>query len=183
MTSRRASVALFALLVVVACTSPVPLTPSPSPTPPTSPAAGGLHAFPALEARLPDEVVGHRLTKVSLAAHADRQDAKTLEVLRRLNRTAADIQLASGAADGVDLLVAAMRIIGSEGAVTAATFRAVEEDDAGSSAVYASAEIGNKSVTTRTTATQVSYIYAVEDIMFIVSGNQALVAEALVLLP
>ena len=164
------------LAAVVACGGP---TPRPSPTPNDA----ALHAFPALEARLPAEVDGHPLSKVSVAAPADQQDPKTLEVIRRVGRTAADLQVAIATGAGGDLEVGAFRIVGAEGVQIVVHFQAVEEEDPRSTATYGVATIGGRRLLTRTAETQLTYLYPAEDIMFMLSGEPELVEEALGLLP
>lgn len=160
---------------------------SPSPTPPGSPTPSPInhdvHAWPELEARLPDSISGRRLTKASLAAHPDRQDRKTIAVLTRLGRSVSDLQLANAELDGTDLLIGAMRVVGSDGGQIIDAFKAVDADDPNSPARYMEVSLGGKQVTARTVAGTSSYLYGTEDIMFIVSGERDLVEAALRQLP
>jgi hypothetical protein len=170
----------IALLVVAGCNST-----RPSPTP-TSTTNHDLHAYPDLEERIDISISGRRLTTVSLAAHPDRQDPKTLAVLERLERTAADLQLANGDLGDLgdlDLEVGAMRIVGASGDQIIAAFRAVDEADPNHRALYTPTTIGERSVTARTVDTESSFLYGAEDIMFILRGDLALVEAALEQLP
>ena len=88
------------------------------------------HAWPELEARLPDAISGRDLAKISLVAHPDRQDAKTLEVLRRLDKSVSDLQLANAELAGTDLKVGAMRITLPAFAAVAACILAAPADAA-----------------------------------------------------
>ncbi|CAN5731868.1 hypothetical protein BH24CHL6_BH24CHL6_04870 [soil metagenome] len=154
------------------------------PTPTPTPAAGdSLHAFPALEARLPSAVDGHEMEKVSIAAPESQQDPKTLEVVRRVGRTAADLQVAIATAAGANLQVGAFRIVGAEAVQIVVAFQAVEEEGPASSASYGMATIGGKRLLTRTVEAQLTYLYPAEDIMFMLSGEPGLVEEALGQLP
>jgi hypothetical protein len=166
----------------------IPTGPQPTSTPratstATSTTDLGLHAFPELEARLPEMISGRRLTTVSLSAHPDRQDPKTLAVLERLDRAASDLQLANGELTGYNLEIGALRIVGAEAAMIIAAFRAVDEADPGHVALYTPTTVAGKQVTARTVGVESSYLYGVDDIMFIVSGDQALVEAALAALP
>lgn len=182
---RRLTAALLAalavLLVVAACDG---ARPTPTPTAERTGDPLGLHAYPELEARLPQTIGGRNLLTVSLAAHPDRQDPKTLEVLERLNKTANDLQLANGdLGDDFDFEVGAMRIIGAPGNDIVAAFRAVDEADPDSTAIYTPITLAGKNVTARTIDRVSTFLYGVDDIMFIIRGDQALVEEALGLLP
>jgi hypothetical protein len=168
------------MLLVVACGSAVP-TPSGPPTP--TPVNHDVHAWPELEDQLPDAISGRALTKVSLAAHPDRQDAKTLAVLTRLGRTVADLQLANAELEGTDLTIGAMRVVGSQGSDIIAAFRAVDADDPDSLATYSDVNLAGKQVTARTVGDKSTYLYGNADIMFIVSGERRLLEAALEQLP
>lgn len=164
------------VLVLAACAGP--RTPSPPPE------NASLHAYPELEARLPDEVDGYALTKVSVGAPPESQSARTLELLRRLSRTPADLQVAvATGAEGVNVQVGAMRVVGADAVQIVVNFQSVEEADPASTAVYGTATIGGKRLLTRTAEAQLTYLYPAEDIMFMLSGDVALVEEALALLP
>ena len=171
---RLALAALFAL--VIACGTSTP-------TPPPSLVDHDLHAYPELEAQLPDRIGGRPLTKISLAVHPERQDRKTLAVLAELGRSVGDLQLANGELEGTDLLVGAMRVAGSEGDLIIDAFAEVDAQDPNSTAAYTDVELGGKSVTARTVAGTSSYLYGAGDVMYIVSGGRPLVEAALELLP
>ena len=168
-------VLLAALLV--ACAGP-----RSTPSPPDSDNSAA-HAYPELEARLPSEVGGHQMSKVSVAAPPDEQSARTLELLRRLSKTPADLQVAVATGDGGNIQVGAMRVVGSDGVQLAVNFQSVEEDDPASIAVYSTAEIGGKRLLTRTAESQLTYLYPAGDTMFMLSGEVGLVEKALALLP
>jgi hypothetical protein len=170
-----ASLMLALSIVLAGCAAS---TPSPSPA-----TRDSLHAFPALEARLPAEVDGHEMQKVSIAAPVDQQDPKTLEVVRRVGRTADDLQVAIATAEGADIQVGAFRIVGAPGVQIAVSFQAVDEEDPSSTATYGATTIGGKRLLTRTAEAQLSYLYPAEDIMFMLSGEPGLVEEALGQLP
>jgi hypothetical protein len=140
-------------LVVAACGATAP--PTARPAGPTH----DLHAWPELEEQIPDEISGRRVTKVSLAAHPDRQDAKTLAVLQQLGRSVSDLQLANAELSGTDLTIGA--------------------DDPNSQAVYTDVNFGDKQVTARTVGETTAYLYGTQDIMFIVAGERDLVEAAL----
>ena len=142
-----------------------------------------LHAYPELEAQLPDRISGRALTKVSLAVHPERQDRKTLAVLTQLGRSVGDLQVANGELEGTDLLVGAMRVVGSEGGRIIDAFAEVDARDPNNVASYTDVELGGKSVTARTVDGTSSYLYGAGDVMFIVSGGRPLVEAALELLP
>jgi hypothetical protein len=175
-----AALLALAMALLAACDGTQPPTPSPTPTSTTN---HDIHAFPELEARLPQSISGQLLTTVSLAAHPDRQDPKTLAMLARLNRTANDLQLANGELVGFDLEVGAMRIVGAPGTDIIAAFRAVDEADPNHRALYTATTIGDKSVTARTVDAESTFLYGAEDIMFILHGDLALVEAALAQLP
>lgn len=154
-----------------------------TPTPTGSSADHDLHVWPELEARLPDSISGRALTTVSLAAHPERQSAKTLSVLRQLGRSPDDLQLANGELEGTDLLVGVMRIVGANGPAIVEAFRAIDAADPDSPASYSVVDLGGKKVTARTVSLESAYLYGVEDMMFIVSGERSLVEAALQKLP
>jgi hypothetical protein len=160
-------------LVVAACGATAP--PTARPAGPTH----DLHAWPELEEQIPDEISGRRVTKVSLAAHPDRQDAKTLAVLQQLGRSVSDLQLANAELSGTDLTIGAMRIVGAEGSAIVAAFEQIDADDPNSQAVYTDVNFGDKQVTARTVGETTAYLYGTQDIMFIVAGERDLVEAAL----
>jgi hypothetical protein len=147
---------------------------SPSPTPITA-----IHEFPNLEARLPDVIGGQPLQKFSLLSDPSLQTPKTLEVLRRLGKTTDDLQLARASATGVDVTVAAIRIIGADAIKAAVAFEQIDEGDPSATSTYQPATVAGKRVLIRTTGTDVAYMYPLDDVIFVVSGSRALVEEAL----
>ena len=156
--------------------------PRPTPTPPPDEAI--LHAYPELEARLPSEVDGHSMSTVSVAAPPEQQSPRTLELLRRLSSTPADLQVAvATGADGADIQVGAMRVVGADAVQIVVNFQSVEEADPASTAVYGAATVAGKRLLTRTFESQLTYLYPAEDIMFMLSGETGLVEEALAQLP
>lgn len=174
--NRHAS--LVVLLLLAMCAGACGARP-PKATPTPFHPADALHAYPDLEARLPDEIGGIALDKASLVVDPRRQSEKTLEVLRLLGRTTPDMQIASADADGLDFTVFAQRIVGSTGAAAAVAFKNVDEADPAASLSYVAEVVAGKHVLTRTAAGEVAYIYPLDDIMFIVSGTRANVEEAL----
>ena len=128
---------------------------------PIGTAAGG-HTFPELEARLPVNVGGQTLDTASAGADPSLQDAKTLDVLERLGKTAADLQLASASREGVDVSIGALRIVGADARVAIVAFREVDEADPQHESVYDDAIVSDHAVVTRTTGTNREYIYALE---------------------
>jgi hypothetical protein len=147
---------------------------TPSPTPNTA-----VHEFPALEARLPDNIDGKPVQKFSLISDPSLQVPKTLEVLRRLNKTPNDVQLANGFVTGADVTLSAMRIIGSDAVKAAVAFEQVDEGDPSTTTTYAPAVVAGKRVLVRTSGDTVSYLYPLDDVIFVVGGTRALVEEAL----
>ena len=177
MNLRHKTTLLVLLLIAVSVAACGARPPKATPTPFRP--ADALHPWPELEARLPDEIGGITLVKASLVVDPRRQSEKTLEVLRILGRSTQDMQIASADADGLDFLVFAQRIVGSTGGDAAVAFKTVDEGDPAASLSYAPEIIAGKHVLTRTAAGDVAYIYSLEDIMFIVSGNRGHVEEAL----
>ncbi|HEY7600441.1 MAG TPA: hypothetical protein VH741_10985 [Candidatus Limnocylindrales bacterium] len=177
-SSRRAvpALALVALaLLLAACGS---ILPKPSATP-TSTTNHDTHAFPELEARLPQVIGGVELETVSLAAHPDRQDPKTLAMLGHLGKTANDLQLANGELPGTDLQVGAFRVVGAPGNEIIAAFIAADQADPNHTATYLPITLAGHNVTARTVEGESTFLYGLDDIMFIVRGERSLVEEAL----
>jgi N-acetylmuramic acid 6-phosphate (MurNAc-6-P) etherase len=185
-TRLRPLVAGLLLVILGACAAPAPTAqPTPAATPPASPAGPtdpNLHAFPELEARLPTHIGRHELVKMSVASVAEDQRPITQDILRRLDRTADDIQLAI-ATGGDEIQISAFRVVGSAGVDIIVAFQAVEEVHPDSNAVYGTATIAGRRLVTRTTQTQTTYLYPAEDIMFVLAGREALIEEALEQLP
>lgn len=169
---------LAVAVLAIACGTTAP--PTGSPTPVTT---HDLHAWPELEEQLPDAISGRTLRKVSLAAHPERQDAKTLAVLNRLGRSVADLQLANAELEGTDLMIGAMRVVGIQGDQIIDAFRAVDATDPESVASYSEVNLGGKVVVARTVEGKSTYLYGADDIMFIVSGERELLDAALEQLP
>lgn len=174
-----ASLVTVALVSLSACTSTSPRSPAPTAKTATPRPSGPTHAFPDLEARLPTHVGGSILNTASITATPTTQDAKTLEVLRRLGRSVSDLQLANADKEGLNIQIGALRIVGADAAAAAAAFRAVDEADSRHVAKYADRIVGQKAVVTRTTADRVEFIYPLEDILFIVTGDARLVEDVL----
>jgi hypothetical protein len=169
--------ALLLVSTVAGCNAlfvPRKETPSPSPSPNTV-----VHRYVELEARLPDEIAGQPVEKFSLTTEPDTQSAKTLEVLRRLGKTTADVQLARGFVNGVDVNLSALRIIGSDAIRAAVAFEQIDEGDPHSSTTYLPATIAGKRVLVRKTGETTDYMYPLGDTIFVVGGSRALVEEAL----
>ena len=98
---------------------------TPSPTPVTA-----VHKFLDLEARLPDSIGGEAVEKFSLVTDPASQLPKTLEVLRRLNKTTSDLEVAKGFfSSSSDFRLSALRILGSDAARAAVAFEQVDEGD------------------------------------------------------
>ncbi len=176
-----ATLLLSAVLAACGTSAPTP-SPPPPPTPTPTPAEGNFHAFPELEARLPSQVGGREMTKVSLAAVADEQREITHDVLRRLDRTADDVQLAV-ATGGEAIQVSAFRVVGADAVEIILAFQAAEEAHQDNIAVFGVTTIAGKRLVTRTTPAQTTYLYPSDDIMFVLAGTSALVEEALIQLP
>jgi hypothetical protein len=147
---------------------------TPSPTPNTA-----VHAFLDLEARLPDSINGTPTEKFSLVSDPELQTPKTLEVLRRLGSAPTDLQLAKATASGVDITIAAMRIVGADASRAALAFEQVDEGDPHSTSTYAAAVVAGKRVLVRTTGNVIAYLYPVGDVLFVVDGRRDFVEEAL----
>ena len=181
--------AALALLLGLAggCASPRPTaTPCAVPTPrDTSPASSGrpTHAYPDLEDLIPTDIGCQILQSASVVSDPSLQDPKTLRVLSRLGRTAADLEVATAGSAAVDVTIVALRVVGATGPAAAAAFQAEDQGDPTTTSVYGTATIAGKSVSTRTTASETEYIYAIGSVMFVVSGSATLVAEAIGKLP
>jgi hypothetical protein len=148
--------------------------PTPSPTPVTV-----VHQFIDLETRLPDTIGGRPVQKFSLATDPDAQSPKTLEVLRKLNKTTADLQVAKGFVEGLDFNLSALRIVGSDAIRAATAFEQIDEGDPQSNTLYLPATVAGKRVLMRKTGQQTDYMYPLGDTLFVVGGSRPLVEEAL----
>jgi hypothetical protein len=179
-SSLAATLLMVAAVAVAGCTSTPPKTPKPSAAADATPRpTGATHAFPDLEARLPTHVGGQVLDTASIKATPTTQDAKTLEVLRRLGREVSDLQLANADKEGVNIHVGALRIVGADANAAAAAFRAVDEADPRHLAKYTDRLVGQKLIITRTTADSQEFIYPLDDILFVVTGDRLLVEDVL----
>ena len=172
-----ASLLVLAALSLAGCSVlfvPRRADPTPSPTPITV-----VHKFLDLEARLPDSIAGRPVRKFSLTTDPSAQSPKTLEVLRRLDKTPADVEVAKGFVDGVDINLSALRIIGADAARAAVAFEQIDEGDPSSNTTYQPATIAGKRVLVRKTGDQTDYMYPLGDTIFVVGGSRPLVEEAL----
>jgi hypothetical protein len=172
------AVALVVLAVTVAGCNVlfVPRKPAvtPSPTPNTA-----VHQFPALEARFPGSISGQPVQTFSLTSDPTLETPKTLEVLRRLNKTVDDLQLAKGFVSGVDVTLSALRIVGVDATRAAATFQTIDEGDPNTTTTYVPAIVVGKHVLVRTTGATVEYMYPLDDVIFVVGGSRPNIEEAL----
>ena len=148
--------------------------PTPSPTPITV-----VHQFLDLEARLPDTLGGKPVQKFSLATDPAAQSPKTLEVLRRLDKTVSDLEIAKGFVSGSDFNLSALRIVGSDAVRAAVAFEQIDEGDPNSNTTYSAATVAGKRVIVRTTGGTTDYMYPLGDTIFVVGGARPLVEEAL----
>jgi hypothetical protein len=148
--------------------------PTPSPTPITV-----VHQFLDLEARLPDTIGGKPVQKFSLVTDPAAQSPKTLEVLRRLDKTPADLEVAKGFINGSEFNLSALRIVGSDAARAAVAFEQIDEGDPHSSTTYLPATVAGKRVLVRKTGDTTDYMYPLGDTIFVVGGSRPLVEEAL----
>jgi hypothetical protein len=172
-----AALALVAAFVTSGCNVlfvPRKPDPTPSPTPVTA-----VHRFVDLEARLPDTIGGKPVQKFSLTTDPAAQSPKTLEVLRRLDKTVSDLEIAKGFVTGSDLNLSALRIIGSDAVRAAVAFEQIDEADLESGTTYLPATVAGKRVIVRQTAETTDYMYPLGDTIFVVGGARALVEEAL----
>ena len=148
---------------------------TPSPTPVTV-----VHQFLDLEARLPDTLGGQPVQKFSLVTDPASQTPKTLEVLRRLDKTTSDLQVAKGfLGSSSDFRLSALRILGSDAVRAAVAFEQIDEGDPNSNTLYQPATIAGKRVIIRKTGETTDYMYPLGDTIFVVGGARPLVEEAL----
>jgi hypothetical protein len=178
LTDFLAAVALGLIVAIVAGCNVlfVPRKPVPSPTDTPNPV---VHAYPALEARLPDVIDGKVVQKFSLPTDPTLETPKTLEVLRRLGKTTSDLQLAKGSVNGEDFALSALRIVGADAIQAAVAFESVDENDPQGTSTYQPATVAGKRVLIRTTGDLVAYVYPLDDVVFVVSGDRAFVEETL----
>jgi hypothetical protein len=148
--------------------------PTPSPTPVTV-----VHQFLDLEARLPDIIGGKPVQKFSLVTDPAAQSPKTLEVLRRLDKTTADLEIAKGFISGSEFNLSALRILGTDAARAAVAFEQIDEGDPHSDTTYVPATVAGKRVLIRKTGETTDYMYPLGDTIFVVGGSRPLVEEAL----
>jgi len=147
---------------------------TPSPTPVTV-----VHQYLDLEARLPDTIGGKPVEKFSLKTDPASQTPKTLEVLRRLDKTVADLEIAKGFVSGADFNLSALRILGSDATRAAVAFEQIDEGDPNSGTTYTPATIAGKRVLVRRNGDTTDYMYPLGDTIFVVGGARPLVEEAL----
>ena len=172
------ALALAAALVAGGCSVLfVPRKPdaTPSPTPVTV-----VHQFLDLEARLPDTLGGQPVQKFSLVTDPSAQSPKTLEVLRRLDKTTSDLEVAKGfLSSSTDFRLSALRILGSDAVRATVAFEQIDEGDPNSNTVYEPATVAGKRVIVRKTGDTTDYMYPLGDTIFVVGGARPLVEEAL----
>ena len=138
---------------------------TPSPTPVTV-----VHQFLDLEARLPDTIGGKPVQKFSLVTDPAAQSPKTLEVLRRLDKTVSDLEIAKGFVTGSDFNLSALRILGSDATRAAVAFEQIDEGDPSSNTTYLPATVAGKRVLVRKTGDTTEYMYPLGDTIFVVGG-------------
>jgi hypothetical protein len=172
-----AVLALAAAVLASGCSVlfvPRKAAPTPSPTPVTV-----VHQFLDLEARLPDTIGGKPVQKFSLVTDPASQSPKTLEVLRRLDKTVSDLEIAKGFVTGSDFNLSALRILGSDATRAAVAFEQIDEGDPNSNTTYTPATVAGKRVLVRKTGDTTEYMYPLGDTIFVVGGARPLVEEAL----
>jgi hypothetical protein len=170
----------------------------PLPSPVTSPAPGttgqptdqlptfdpgGIHAFPALEARLPKTVTSHPMLVQSYGP-SDNPDSQGVDAfgdaLVASGRSAADLQMAAAVPqeDSLDVIIFAFAYPGATGADLAAILA-----EASGEGTIESSAIGGKAVQAISDAFGTSWAYASPDTLFVVGGDPALAEQALQALP
>ena len=115
----------------------------------------------------------------SLRTDPSAQLPKTLEVLRRLGKTSADVEVAKGFLSGSDFNLSALRIVGADAIQAAVAFEQIDEGDPHPTTTYQPATVGGKRVLIRTNGEAVDYMYPLGDVIFVVGGSRPLVEEAL----
>jgi hypothetical protein len=172
------ALALAAALLASGCSVLfVPRKPdaTPSPTP-----VAVVHQFLDLEARLPDTIGGQPVQKFSLVTDPAAQSPKTLEVLRRLDKTTSDLEVAKGfLSSSTDFNLSALRILGTDAVRAAVAFEQIDEGDPNSNTLYQPATVAGKRVIIRKTGDTTDYMYPLGDTIFVVGGARPLVEEAL----
>jgi hypothetical protein len=128
---------------------------------------------------MPVHVGGGILDTTSLRPTAETTSPKTQQLLTKLGRTIDDLELATAQKSGFDITITAVRIKGTDGNTTLEALQQVDEADPGHIAVYGRADVGGKSVVTRTVGGVIYDDYASADTVFELSGSATLVAEAL----
>ncbi len=202
---RTAGLAALLTVAVTACSSggssPTPSpTPEPTPTPTASEATSSGIPFPsignsdaALEALLPDAVDGITLQKYSMKGNeflgSGQTDPQTVAFLHALGVDPTQISLAFGF--GVDianqstLAVFAFKAPGA-GADTLLNVFKTAAAEGNSSYSWSQATVGGKSVQESdepSTPGLKIYLYATNDVMFLVTGNEGPSADTLSMLP
>lgn len=208
--NRLRTTGLAALLAVAmaACSSGGGSSPTPSPTPqptPTPTAAASASAssgipFPsignsdtALESVLPDSVDGITLQKYSMKANefmgSGQSDPQSVAFLNALGVDPTTISVAFGF--GVDIQnqsalgVFAFKAPGA-GANTLLTVFKTASEQGDTSYNWSSATVGGKSVQVSDEPSQPGlkiYLYATNDILFLVTGNEGPAGDTLSMLP
>ncbi len=146
-----------------------------------------LHAFPELEAQIPDEVAGIALEKFSVAAvsGSGETDAVFDAALAQLGKTPNDLQFAGGspASDSDrDLGIQVFRVVGVPGDRLMQTLRTVAAVDPSSGTITETTRSG-KNVLAITTDGETQYAYPAGELVFLVGGEDPLVDATLGLLP
>jgi hypothetical protein len=201
---RSAGLAALLTIALAACSggsgsTPTP-TPSPTPAPTPTPGASGGIPFPsignsdtALESLLPDSVDGITLQKYSMKANeflsSGQTDPQSVAFLNALGVDPATISVAFGF--GVDVAnqsalgVFAFKAPGAGSDTLLNVFKtAAAQGD--SSYSWESATVGGKNVQQSDEPSQPGlkiYLYATNDILFLVTGNAGPSADTLATLP
>ena len=185
-------------------TPPVPAAPSSSAEPVIPSAAPGtpgpvpsfavgsfdpniLHAFPDLEAQIPDEVAGIALEKFSVAAvsGSGETDAAFAAALAELGKTPNDLQFAGGSPSSDsdrDLGIQIFRVVGVPGDRLLQTLRTLAAADPSTGTITETTRSG-KNVVTITEDGETQYAYPTGELVFLVGGEDPLIDAALGLLP
>ncbi len=147
-----------------------------------------LHAFPELEAQIPDEVAGIALEKFSIASRGSGETVEDLAAaLAELGKTPNDLQVAAGspASDSDrDLGILVWRVVGVPGDRLLQTLRTAFSADPSTGTVTDTTRSGKNVVAiTTTTGDETQYAYPTGELVFLVGGEDPLVDAALGLLP